>query len=419
MIAIITDFGRDSLYVGQMKGVIKQISHASEIVDISSSVPPFDIAAGQFVLFTSFRHFPKGTIFLVVVDPGVGSERKAIAVHSGDYYFVGPDNGILGFLRDFRAVQLEIPPYSSNTFHGRDVFAPAAAKLDMGVPLWRLGRGVSEILRYDFRDLSFPEDGRICGRVIYVDDFGNVISSIDGGFYMGGAVEGENGTVIDTLVRTFSDVERGQPLLYVDSFGFLEIAVREGNASRILGLDRGMEVCIRPVEDTMERRAFYFAVRSHRNQKRKFSYDFYVHHLRRVAGMVKGLTDDEELIAAAYLHDVVEDTPITVDEVCRAFGPRICRIVEELTDDKGMRKEMGRVEYVKQKVSRMSPDALLIKLADRIDNVKDMADAPESFRRKYIEETEAMVESVKSREDLSGIHRYLLEKLACSISTKS
>ncbi len=419
MIAIITDFGRDSLYVGQMKGAIKSISPVSEILDISNSVPPFDIAAGQFVLFTSFRHFPKGTVFLVVVDPGVGSERKAIAIHSGDYYFVGPDNGILGFLKDFRAVELEIPPHSSNTFHGRDVFAPAAARLDMGVPLWRLGKGASEIIRYDFRDLTFPADGRICGRVVYVDDFGNAISSIDGIFYMGGKVEAENGVVVDSFVRTFSDVERGQPLLYVDSFGLLEIAVREGSAEQILGLRRGMGVCIRPLEDTLERRAFYFAARSHGNQKRKFSYDFYVHHIRRVAATVKEFTDDEELVAAAYLHDVVEDTPVTTEEVCSLFGTRICTIVEELTDDKGMRREMGRLEYVRDRVSRMSPDALLIRLADRMDNLQDMADAPSSFRKRYVEETKALVEAVKSRRDLTGAHLRLLERLICSISTKS
>ncbi len=418
MIAIITDFGRDSFYVGQMRGVIKKISPASEIVDVSSSVPPFDIAAGQFVLFTSFRHFPEGTVFLVVVDPGVGSDRRAVALYSDGYYFVGPDNGILGFLREVRAVELEIPRDASNTFHGRDVFAQAAARLDMGVPLWKLGNGLSEITRYDFRDLTFPDDGRICGRVVYIDDFGNVISSIDSGFYMGGTLELERGIRVETFARTFSDVERGEPLFYVDSLGFLEVAVREGSAEEVFGLARGMKVCIRPLEDTLERRAFYFAARSHGNQKRKFSYDFYIHHPRRVAALVRELTEDEELVAAAYLHDVVEDTPVTLEEVCEDFGPRICRVVGELTDDKSMRREVGRVEYIRQKVSRMSADALIVKLADRLDNLKDMERAPSRFKKRYREETEALIETVRARRDISNIHFRLLERLACSISTR-
>ena len=417
MIAIITDFGEDSFYVGQMKGVIRRIAPASHIVDITNSVPPFDITAGQFVLFTSFRYFPEGTVFLVVVDPGVGSQRKAIALYSEGYYFVGPDNGILGFLRGIKAVELDIPPHASNTFHGRDVFAPAAARLDRGTPLEKIGRGISEIIRYDFRDLQFPEDGRICGKIVYVDDFGNLISNIDHGFFMGGILEAE-GHAVETFARTFSDVERGQALFYVDSFGFLEIAVREGSAKEALGLDRGSKVCINPLLDTLERRAFYFAARAHGNQKRKFSYDFYIHHPRRVADMVREFTRDEEVLAAAYLHDVVEDTPVSLEDVERAFGERIARLIMELTDDKGERKEVGRVEYIKQKVRTMSPEALLIKLADRLDNVMDMEKAPSRFREKYRRETEALIEAAKERTDLTDAHRKLLERLTCFISTR-
>ncbi len=419
MIAVITDFGRDSFYVGQMRGVIKRLSPASEVVDISSSIPPFDITAGQFVLFTSFRFFPEGTVFLVVVDPGVGSRRKAVALHSGGYYFVGPDNGIMGFLRDVRGVQLEIPSGASSTFHGRDVFAPAAAKLDMGIPLEKLGKGLDGIIRYDFRDLDFLPDGRICGKIVYIDDFGNAISSIDRGFYMGGILELESGRTVERFARTFSDVGKGEAMFYVDSFGFLEVAVRERSAAEVLGLDRGTGVCIRPLEDTLERRAFYFAARAHGNQKRKFSYDFYIHHPRRVAHILREFTGDEEMVAAAYMHDVVEDTPVPVEEICKRFGFRICRLVEEMTDDKNLRRQMGRIPYIKRKILGISPDALLIKLADRLDNLGDTGEFPPDLRKRYIQETEAMVEAVKSRGDLSDIHLRLLERLICSISTKS
>ncbi len=418
MIAIITDFGRDSFYTGQMRGVIKSLSPSSEVVDITNSIPPFDITAGQFVLFTSFRYFPQGTVFLVVVDPGVGSSRKAIALYSDGYYFVGPDNGIFGFLRDFDAVELPIPEGVSRTFHGRDVFAPAAARLDMGIPLYRLGKGTKDIVRFDFRDLEFVEDRMICGRVVMVDDFGNLITGIDSSFFMGGSLRIGDSTV-ERFAGTFSDVERGEIFFYVDSFGFLEVAVREGSAGRTLGIGREADVCIIPDRSTLSRRAFYFAAFRHGNQKRKFSYDFYVIHLRRVADILREFTEDEEIISAAYLHDVVEDTPVRLEDVEGEFGRRIASLVHHLTDDKAYRKQVGRLNYVLNKVKNMPPDALLIKLADRLDNVLDLKKAPEKFRRKYFEETRRMIEAIESREDLTPAHRILLERLKCSISTNS
>src|SRR3989442_15159550 len=180
LITLATDFGFSDWFVGTMKGVILGIAPRAAIVDITHEIPAGDIRAGAFALRASYRFFPKGTVHVVVVDPGVGSERKAIVVETDNYFFIGPDNGVLSWalakerIKTIRALENEhyfLHPISG-TFHGRDIFAPVAAHLASGVPTRKLGP-VSK----DFMRLPWPEPkrarNRIEAKIVCIDRFGN------------------------------------------------------------------------------------------------------------------------------------------------------------------------------------------------------------------------------------------------------
>lgn len=256
MIGLITDYG-DTHYAGVLKGVIKSVSPSAEVVDIEHGAWSFDVKAGAYVLLSSYGWFPKGSVFVVVVDPGVGSERKAVAVEAGEYFFVGPDNGVLypavreeGFRR---AVALSFDRVSalakprlrgkrdlvlSHTFHGRDLFAPAAALLHEGADLSALGEPVEEIA-----ELSLEGN-----EVIYVDKFGNVtlgLRSLPPASSW--KVITREGEFFAKAGRTFSDVAPGELVLYENSAGFVEIAVNQGSAARALGLRLGDRVELQPI----------------------------------------------------------------------------------------------------------------------------------------------------------------------------
>src|SRR5438874_2181630 len=186
VIALLTDFGSRDHYAGTMKGVALGICPDATLVDISHDVPPHDIVAGALELAAAYKYFPAGTIFLVVVDPGVGSTRRGIAAEAGDYKFVAPDNGVLTAVIDEhapkRVVELSERRYArptvSRTFEGRDRFAPAAAWLAKGIQLSALGRPVTEIQRLDIPIPEVSADG-ISGTVLRVDRFGNLVTNID------------------------------------------------------------------------------------------------------------------------------------------------------------------------------------------------------------------------------------------------
>jgi S-adenosylmethionine hydrolase len=235
IIALITDFG-NSFYVGQVKGVIKSINPDAEIIDITHEVPKFNIKSGQFILYSSYKFFPKGTIFLVVIDPGVGSERKAIAIETKDYYFVGPDNGLFGFLEEYKAYEIEIPDSASPTFHARDVFAPICAKISKGYKLSEFLKPINEIIKFDFRNTKNYENV-IVGEVIFIDDFGNLITNIeyDDSFKF---VEIKN-LKIDKKVKTYSQAKKDELVFLKGSYEFLEISIVEGNAKKILNCEIG------------------------------------------------------------------------------------------------------------------------------------------------------------------------------------
>lgn len=251
IITLTTDFGTRDPFVGEMKGVLLFLCPKAQIVDLTHEVKPFDILGGAFALASACNSFPKGTIHLAVVNPGVGTQRKAVAVRAGDYFFVGPDNGLLWLAtrgrHPSRIVEIKNPNYQlkkvSHTFHGRDVFAPAAAHLANGVSLSCLGPGRKYLERLPLPPLIFCQEG-IRGRIIGFDRFGNAVTNIRGQkIVKRGQVKMKGKTF--GLVRTYGEVKPGRTLALWGSHGYLEIAVNAGSAKRVLGLDIGQTVLLK------------------------------------------------------------------------------------------------------------------------------------------------------------------------------
>ncbi|AFZ31826.1 protein of unknown function DUF62 [Gloeocapsa sp. PCC 7428] len=246
-IVMLTDFGLSDVYVGVMKGVITQIHRQINIIDLTHQIPPQNIAAARFCLMNAYPYFPDGTIYLAVVDPGVGSTRRAIAVEFATGFLVGPDNGILsGVLSQtpaISAVELTNSCYwrveqSSATFHGRDIFAPVAAHLASGVSLHDLG---NEIDVASLVELNLPNpiltDTSVQGCIQYIDGFGNLVTNISGDYVSGKRwVVVARGREIPGC-ETYSDQPIGNPIALVGSHGWVEIAVNCGNARSQLQLE--------------------------------------------------------------------------------------------------------------------------------------------------------------------------------------
>ena len=249
-----TDFGYRDHYVAAMKGVILSICPEAVIVDVSHGIPKFDVRAAAYVLRGAYRYFPHGSIHVVVVDPGVGTGRRAIAVKCRRYTFIGPDNGVLMLaaledgVEEVRLIENEelMLPRISTTFHGRDVFAPVAAHLARGVPLHLVGRIVSN---YHIPSFARPlvKERKVECEVLYVDDFGNVVTNVDEhllkrlGIGAGSrvVVRSEGRTLHLELLPSYGYAGEGDLLLLVNSEGFLEIAVNRGSAAERLGLRPG------------------------------------------------------------------------------------------------------------------------------------------------------------------------------------
>jgi S-adenosylmethionine hydrolase len=231
-------------YVGEMKGVLLSSVPNAEIVDITHDIPPQDVERARLVVARVWRRFPEGTIHIVVVDPGVGSARAALAVASEGRYLLGPDNGTLSpalLAGSARVVELPIAVHASSTFHGRDVFAPAAAALARGESLSALG---SDAHSPTIRRTPEPirrVDGALDGEVIIVDHFGNAVTNLVG--MRGGTIE--IGAVRIPVRRTYAEVESGELVAVVGSTGFIEIAARDGNAAELLRLARGSPVTLK------------------------------------------------------------------------------------------------------------------------------------------------------------------------------
>jgi S-adenosylmethionine hydrolase len=253
VVTLLSDFGLDDPYVAQMKGVVLAINPAARLVDLTHGIPPQDILRGALALEAAYRYFPAGTVHVAVVDPGVGGARRPLAVQAEGHFFVGPDNGLLGFLfgrRGARAVTLRNPafhrPVVSRTFHGRDVFAPVAAYLSLGVPLRRLGPVVRDPVR-----LTWPRPrrtrGGVVGRVLLADRFGNLLTNLREADLPGpgqACVVEVAGARIEGLADTYSGRPPGALGALVDSSGRVEIFVREGSAQERLGIGPGALVRI-------------------------------------------------------------------------------------------------------------------------------------------------------------------------------
>lgn len=262
LITLLTDFGLDDVYVGVMKGAIARINPALNVIDLSHQIPPQNIMAGRFALMNAYPFFPAGTVHLAVVDPGVGSKRRAIALQLPDSFLVGPDNGLLTGILELLpgetlqakiicAVELNNSAYwrtniPSNTFHGRDIFAPVAAHLATGVNIKKLGKMIDPA---SLIKLSLPElqitSSQIIGSIQYIDHFGNLVSNIPARY-----VEGKNWAVtinnngfddnrLISTGKTYSDVAVGEILALIGSHGWVEIAVHNGHAQRQLNLTAG------------------------------------------------------------------------------------------------------------------------------------------------------------------------------------
>lgn len=257
VIALLTDFGNRDHYAGTMKGVAIGICPDATLVDITHDVPPHDVLAGALELGACYRYFPNGTIFLVVVDPGVGSSRRGLGVEAGDYRFVAPDNGVLTVVLDEvppkRIVELTERRYArptvSRTFEGRDRFAPAAAWLAKGIDLSAFGRPAGAVRRLDLPKPSVSEDA-ITGEVLRVDRFGNLITNIDRKTFDkfasaegGGRLEiGVGSHQVGRVVSTYADAADGEVCALFGSSEHLEIAANGSNAAARLELGRGAAV---------------------------------------------------------------------------------------------------------------------------------------------------------------------------------
>jgi len=258
VITLLSDFGAKDAYVAAMKGVILGINPEAVLVDISHEVPPQDITAGAFVLAAAAPYFPPGTIHLAVVDPGVGTRRRGMAAKARDQFFVGPDNGLFHFMfrdaPDLAIVSLKNPAYFrpevSHTFHGRDIFAPVAAHLSLGVAWEDLGPAVTDPTPLAISIPTFiPEAVR--GEIIYVDRFGNLVSNIKWDslvdWLAGREFHLRIGSLILThLSRIYADVAPGEVLALKGSHGYLEIACNQASAAERLGLGVTGAVIIRP-----------------------------------------------------------------------------------------------------------------------------------------------------------------------------
>jgi S-adenosylmethionine hydrolase len=258
VITLLSDFG--DVYPASMKGVILGIAPEASIVDISHSVPRQDVRAGAFMLMTCARYFPSGTVHVAVVDPGVGTERRPVAikaesVEAGTHYFVGPDNGLLipaarsiGNFAVHEITNTNLFLYSvSSTFHGRDIFAPVGARISKGMNIGDVGRQIFDFVNLDFGE-GKKKDGDLDGNIIFIDSFGNIVTNIPSK-----VVEFKPGDVLEiqkkwvSFQKSYGFCKAGEPLALIGSHGYLEIAVNQGNAAAYFNKKQGDKIILRKI----------------------------------------------------------------------------------------------------------------------------------------------------------------------------
>ncbi len=264
IITLTTDFGQTDSYVGIMKGVILGIARSAQIVDMTHNITPQDTHQAAYMVQTFYRYFPIGTVHVVVIDPGVGSQRRAIVVETPQATFVAPDNGVLTYVwreavshwgrSACRVHELTERrfwlPQVSNTFHGRDVFAPVAAHISRGTPVGDLGPQLESLIEAELEQPAMGRKGELVGRIIHVDHFGNCVTNImphhleQDGFMENVVIE-----ILDErlqrLSHTYTDGDVGALIALIGSSDRIELAVRNGNAAKLLGVGVGDIVRIR------------------------------------------------------------------------------------------------------------------------------------------------------------------------------
>lgn len=251
VVALLTDYGHQDAYAGIMKGAILSANPKARIVDLTHDIPPQDIAEGARVLAASLPYFPDGTVFVAVVDPGVGTDRAILGVETDRHVFLAPDNGLLGFLEGGirRMVRIDESKYSlkplSQTFHGRDIFAPVAGRLSRGVDLARFGPAAKRMMPSDVDRPRVASSGALEGEVVSIDRFGNLITNIPGEMVPARGVTITVGRrVVRALSRSYAEAPEGRLLALVGSTGHLEISVNRGSARKTAGVRRGDRVLV-------------------------------------------------------------------------------------------------------------------------------------------------------------------------------
>lgn len=241
-IALLTDFGTKDYFIGAMKGVIFQINDKAKIIDITHEIEPQNIKSASFTLRACYKNFPVKTIFVAVVDPGVGSERRAILVDSGEYFFIAPDNGLLSFLfnetGNFHVYEITNEKHFnqpvSKTFHGRDIFAPCAAHLSKGISPNLFGGKIKDFKTLPQNKPQKVSDNLIDAEIIHIDRFGNLITNLNKDDLPRTFSIEINGQKISTFQTYFSESERNEIFMIFGSAEFLEIAAYENSAQKIL-----------------------------------------------------------------------------------------------------------------------------------------------------------------------------------------
>lgn len=252
LIALLTDFGTKDYFVGAMKGAILSMNEDAKIIDITHEILPHDIRAASFTLRACYKNFPRKTIFIAVVDPGVGSNRRLILIETDNYYFVAPDNGLLSFVFDensnFRVFELTNKKFFaekiSQTFHGRDILAPVAAHLSNGTQPNEFG---DEIKDFTYRETARPRkisDEKLEAEIIHIDRFGNLITNFEQ-TNLPESFRLEIGTKkIEKLQSFFAEAERGEVFMIFGSAGFLEVVAFRDSAANLLDAKIGQEILI-------------------------------------------------------------------------------------------------------------------------------------------------------------------------------
>ena len=256
-ITLLTDFGTADAYAAVLHGVILRINPQAVVVDLCHDIAPQDVQAAAFVLSTAYPYFPTDTVHVAVVDPGVGSARRALGVATNRGTFVAPDNGLLHYVLGCepaaRIVHLTEPRYwltpTSQTFHGCDMFAPVAAHLSLGVALQQMGAPVSDAVRLGIPEARRESDGSLCGQVVHVDRFGNCITNVPGAWLTASQCWKVRlaGMDVEGPLPHYAAASGRAPLALVGSHGYLEIAVRDGSAAAALSCGRGAEVRLEPL----------------------------------------------------------------------------------------------------------------------------------------------------------------------------